>query len=130
MEAYIAEIRLFAGNFAPVGWAFCMGQLLPISQYAVVFALIGTFYGGDGIETFALPDLRGRVPVGMGQSPTLTSYALGEATGSETIGVTTAQVASGSGAVVSTPVSGGSNVQPVLALSYIICLEGVFPSQP
>ena len=64
MEGYIAEIRMFAGNFAPRGWAFCQGQILSIAQNTALFSLLGTTYGGNGQTTFALPDLRGRVPVG------------------------------------------------------------------
>ena len=67
MEGYIAEIRMFAGNFAPRNWAFCQGQILSIAQNTALFSLLGTTYGGNGQTTFALPDLRGRVPVGTGQ---------------------------------------------------------------
>jgi len=68
-EPFLAEIKMFAGNFAPNGWAFCEGQLLPINQNTALFSLIGTYYGGNGQTTFALPDLRGAVPVGTGTSP-------------------------------------------------------------
>ncbi|RFS15515.1 phage tail protein [Emticicia sp. C21] len=84
MEGYIAEIRMFAGNFAPRGWAFCQGQLLSIAQNTALFSLLGTTYGGNGQTTFGLPDLRGRVPIGTGQGPGLTSRNLGEVGGSET----------------------------------------------
>src|ERR1700743_2798080 len=67
-QPYVGEVRMFAGNFAPAGWMFCEGQLLPISEYETLFNLIGTTYGGDGQETFALPDLRGRVPIHQGNS--------------------------------------------------------------
>lgn len=77
----MASIILFSGNFAPRGWFFCHGQILQISQYSAVFALLGTTYGGDGRVTFALPDLRGRVPVGQGQGPGLKNYLLGEKAG-------------------------------------------------
>lgn len=83
-EPFLAEIRMFAGNFAPRGWAFCYGQLLPIATYSAVFALVGTIYGGNGTTTFALPDLRGRVPVGMGQGPGLPNINQGEAAGTPT----------------------------------------------
>ena len=83
-EPFIAEIRLFAGNFAPRGWAFCDGQLLSISQNTALFSLVGTTYGGDGRTTFALPDLRGRVPVGVRQGSGLSSRNLGERGGAET----------------------------------------------
>src|ERR1700759_3209458 len=70
-QPYVGEIRMFAGNFAPAGWMFCEGQLLPISEYETLFNLIGTTYGGDGQETFALPDLRGRIPLHQGNGFTL-----------------------------------------------------------
>ncbi len=84
-EPYLAEIIMFAGNFAPTGWAFCNGQLLPINQYQAVFSLLGTTYGGNGTTNFALPDLRGRVPVGFGQGSGLSNYPLGDTVGTETI---------------------------------------------
>ena len=84
MEGYIAEIRMFAGNFAPRNWAFCQGQILSIAQNTALFSLLGTTYGGNGQTTFALPDLRGRVPVGTGQGPGLPSMNLGEVSGSPT----------------------------------------------
>ncbi|MDQ3278661.1 MAG: tail fiber protein [Bacteroidota bacterium] len=84
MEGYIAQIILFAGNFAPRGWAFCQGQLLSIAQNTALFALLGTTYGGNGQTTFALPDLRGRVPVGPGQGPGLSIINLGQVGGTET----------------------------------------------
>jgi len=76
-QPYIAEIRLFAGNFPPAGWAFCDGSLLPISEYDTLFNLIGTTYGGDGQTTFALPDLRGRVQIGIGQVTGLSNRIFG-----------------------------------------------------
>jgi microcystin-dependent protein len=84
-EAYIGSIVLFAGNFAPRGWAFCQGQLLPIAQNAALFSILGTTYGGNGQTTFALPDLRGRAPVGAGQGPGLTNVQLGQTGGSESV---------------------------------------------
>ena len=87
-EPFIAEIKMFAGNFAPRGWAFCEGQLLSISQNTALFSLIGTIYGGDGRTTFALPDLRGRVPVGVGNGPGLTPIKQGQKTGTETVTIT------------------------------------------
>lgn len=83
MEAFIASIILFGGNFAPRGWAFCQGQILSIQQNTALFSLLGTTYGGDGITTFGLPDLRGRVPIGQGQGPGLRPYTLGEMGGVE-----------------------------------------------
>jgi len=85
IDPYIGEISIFAGNFAPRGWAFCDGQLLPISQNTALFSILGTTFGGDGRTTFALPDLRGRTPVHPGQGPGLSSYQLGERSGSESI---------------------------------------------
>lgn len=82
---FVGEIRLFAGNFAPNGWAFCDGSLLSIAQNDVLFSLIGTTYGGDGQNTFALPDMRGRVPVHQGQGPGLSPYMIGQAAGVEQV---------------------------------------------
>jgi microcystin-dependent protein len=81
MEGTLAEIRMFAGNFAPRGWFFCQGQLLPISQWTAVFALVGTIYGGNGQTTFGLPDFRGRIAVGTGNGAGLQSIQLGEMSG-------------------------------------------------
>src|SRR5690349_13883210 len=82
-EPFIGEIIMFAGNFAPRGWAFCQGQILSIAQNTALFSILGTTYGGNGQTTFALPDFRGRVPVGQGQGPGLSSYVLGEVSGTE-----------------------------------------------
>ncbi len=83
MDPFLAEITLFAGNFAPRGWAFCSGQLLPINQNQALFSLLGTTYGGDGRTTFALPDLRGRVPIQQGSGAGLSHYNLGQRGGKE-----------------------------------------------
>jgi len=83
-EPFLAEIVMFAGNFAPRGWAFCQGQILSIAQNTALFSLLGTTFGGNGQTTFALPDLRGRVPVGTGQGPGLPSVDLGEVAGEPT----------------------------------------------
>lgn len=92
-EPYIGEIRMFAGNYAPVGWEFCHGQLLPIAEYDTLFMLIGITYGGDGQTTFGLPDLRGRIPVHMGQNPqTGTIFTPGQKAGTETVTLTLAQL--------------------------------------
>lgn len=91
-QPYIGEIRMFAGNFPPAGWAFCEGQLLPISENDALFNLIGTTYGGDGQETFALPDLRGRVPIHFGTGPGLSSRILAETGGAEEVTLTTQQI--------------------------------------
>ena len=90
MEGTIAEIRMFAGNFAPKNWAFCNNQILPIAQNTALFSLLGTTYGGNGQTTFALPDLRGRVPIGTGQGPGLANISLGELSGSPSVTLTTA----------------------------------------
>ena len=91
-EPFTAEIRIFAGNFAPRGWAFCNGQLLPISQNTALFSLIGTTYGGDGRTTTALPNLKGRAPMHPGRGPGLTARRLGQRGGTETITLTEAQM--------------------------------------
>jgi len=88
MEPFIGQIMMFGGNFAPRGWAFCNGQLISISQNQALFSLIGTIYGGDGRTTFALPDLRGRVPMGMGRGLGLTEREIGQRFGSETQALT------------------------------------------
>lgn len=82
-EPFVGEIRMFAGNFAPRGWAFCDGQLLAVSQNDALFSLLGTIYGGDGRTTFGLPDLRGRVPIHAGHGPGLSERRLGAKSGSE-----------------------------------------------
>src|SRR5262245_46067865 len=86
-QPYVGEVRIFAGNFAPAGWMFCEGQLLPISEYETLFNLIGTTYGGDGQSTFALPDLRGRIPVHQGNG-----FILAETGGAEEITLTVSQI--------------------------------------
>src|SRR5438874_2968124 len=86
-QPYVGEIRQFAGNFAPAGWMFCEGQLLPISEYETLFNLIGTTYGGDGQSTFALPDLRGRLPMHFGNG-----FTLAETGGVEEITLTVSQI--------------------------------------
>jgi microcystin-dependent protein len=171
-EPFIGEIRMFGGNFAPSGWAFCNGQLLPISENDALFNLIGTTYGGDGQDTFGLPDLQGRIPIHAGTGPSGNTYQLGEKAGVETVTLTTNQIpihshgpaqasssdgtqssptngvwaksslgaySSGSATVsmnvqaLSLSVAGGSqphdNMMPFLAISFIISLFGVFPSQ-
>ncbi|CAM2007924.1 phage tail protein [Acanthopleuribacter pedis] len=168
-EPFIAEIRIFAGNFAPRSWAFCDGQLLPVSQNTALFSLIGTTYGGDGRSTTALPDLQGRVPMHPGRGPGLTSRRLGQRGGVEMVSLTEAQMpnhthpmsgtrdrgdfttpASGRSlaraqiygnasnthvtmASQSLPSAGGSqphnNLQPFIAMNFIIALQGLYPSR-
>ncbi len=84
-EPFLGEIRIFPFNFAPVGWAMCQGQTLPISQNTALFSLLGTTYGGNGTSTFQLPDLRGRVPLGMGNGTGLSVYELGQVGGAENV---------------------------------------------
>jgi microcystin-dependent protein len=166
-EPFIAEIRIFAGNFAPRGWAFCSGQLLPIAQNTALFSLIGTTYGGDGRTTTALPNLKGRAAMHAGTGPGLTRRRLGEKAGAESVALAESQMSSHTHQLVGTeedidgtsPVgsylatgndlysaSGGStlagsalpdvggtqphnNMQPYLALNFIIALTGVYPSR-
>jgi microcystin-dependent protein len=90
-QPYVGEIRIFAGSFAPVGWEFCNGRLVPISEADQLFALIGTTYGGDGQETFALPDLRGRVPIHFGTGAGLSARPLSEAGGTQEVTLTSVQ---------------------------------------
>lgn len=169
---YVGEIRMFGGNFAPVGWSFCSGQLLPISENETLFNLIGTTYGGDGQSTFALPNLNGRVPIHQGQGAGLSNYTIGQSAGVESVTLNVQQIpnhshtpacnntaggqdAPGAGvwaanssispystqapvpasALATQAVSpaGGSqpheNMMPFLAVSFIISLFGVFPTQ-
>src|SRR5689334_13585269 len=91
-QPFVGEIRIFAGNFAPAGWALCQGQVVPISGNDTLFALIGTTYGGDGQSTFALPDLQGRVPVHMGTGSFGTPYVIGEKSGVESVTLTLNQI--------------------------------------
>ena len=169
-EPFVAEIRIFAGDFSPRGWAFCNGQLLPISQNTALFSLIGTTYGGDGRTTTALPNMQGRAPMHPGTGPGLTSRRLGQRGGAESATLTEAQIPShthnwngianpandddpmdksiarptGLGAYTTEApdislhedalaLSGESqphnNMQPYLAINYIIALVGLYPSR-
>lgn len=175
----LATVTIFAGNFAPLGWAYCNGQLLAISQYNALFALLGTTYGGDGQNTFALPDLRGRVPISPGQGPGLSNFILGQLGGFESVTLNNTNLpahthtatatgspgASSANGTTDSPVNNvaaaipnlnqyntaggaklksmtaseltgvsGSNQpisirQPYLCMNYIICTEGIFPTQ-
>lgn len=108
-EPYIGEIRMFAGTFNPAGWIFCDGRLLPIDQFDTLFNLIGTTYGGDGQSTFAVPDLRGRVPVHMGQGPGITqNYSIGEVGGVEEVTLTSQQIPLHNHAMMASTGPGGS----------------------
>lgn len=186
----MSEIRIFAGNFAPLQWAFCDGSLMSIAENTALFSLLGTTYGGDGQTTFALPDLRSRIPVGTGQGAGLSNWDLGQVTGVEAVTLTNNNLpshthtltstltatyspqcnsnASGGSDEVTGKVYGGvsnstpmyaappantnmkvsngtitgnltvspaggsvphSNIQPVIAMNYIICVEGIYPSR-
>lgn len=167
---WVGQIAMVGFNFAPAGWAFCQGQLLPIAEYETLFNLIGTTYGGDGQTTFALPNLQSRVPIHQGSGPE-QSVTIGEVFGVENVTLTVNQLPSHShvfapgasqseptsdhpdgnypalggyyyaGAVGSTPTMGAptvaaagsnqphNNLQPFLAINFIISLFGIFPSQ-
>ncbi len=107
MEGYIAEIRMFAGNFAPRAWAFCQGQIMSIAQNTALFSLLGITYGGNGQTTFGLPDFRGRVAVGTGQGPGLSGYELGQMSGTETNTLTINNMAAHNHAVTGTVTMSG-----------------------
>src|SRR5471030_2445367 len=92
MDPFVAEIRIFGFNFAPKGWAFCNGQLLPLSQNTALFSLLGTTYGGDGKSNFALPNMQGNAPMHPGQGPGLSLYDLGENGGSQTVTVLQSEI--------------------------------------
>jgi microcystin-dependent protein len=96
---FVAEIRIFPFNFAPKGWAWCDGQILPLSQNTALFSLLGTYYGGDGKSNFALPDLQGRAPMHPGQGPGLSLHDLGETGGSETVSLLESEIPSHSHAM-------------------------------
>jgi microcystin-dependent protein len=140
MEPYIGEIMMWAGNYAPEGWAYCDGQALSIAQNSPLYALIGTTYGGDGTTRFNLPDLRGRVPVAMGHGPGLTPRVWGEVGGSETApvnmggSVQITQAETGQAAAVAAPPSPATvtvpTMPPYLAMSFVIAMTGYWPSRP
>ncbi|MBK7825986.1 tail fiber protein [Nannocystis sp.] len=124
MEPFIAEIKMFGGNFAPRGWAFCNGQLMSIAQNTALFSLLGTTYGGDGRTTFGLPDLRGRFAMHEGQGPGLSNRVLGEQGGSEnpeTVKAPGHGFGPGDGGISAFP--------PYTVVSFIIALEGIYPSR-
>lgn len=172
-QPFIGQIIAVGFNFVPVGWLACNGQILSISQYDVLFALIGTTYGGDGVNTFAVPNLCGRTPVNSGQGPRTSNYVIGQQTGTESVTLQANQVGAHSHTLqasaqpgttatpgpsvslavnaqsaaflyhtppVDVPLSGNAigpagnnqaheNMQPSLAINYIICTEGIFPSR-
>src|SRR5256714_4229843 len=100
MDPFVAEIRIFPFNFAPKGWAFCDGQILPISQNTALFSLLGTTYGGNGKSTFALPDMQGTAPMHPGQGPGLSLHDLGETGGSETVTLLESEIPAHSHAIM------------------------------
>lgn len=176
-DAFVGEIRMFAGNFPPKNWAFCNGQLMAISQNTALFSILGTYYGGDGKSTFALPNLNGRAPLHQGQGVGLTNRVIGESGGAQQVTLLTSQLpahthqaysldAPGNtnnpeGAVwAQTPMQGKinktqtpfyasaatdylsagalptvgmglphNNRQPYLGVSFIICLNGIYPAR-
>jgi microcystin-dependent protein len=180
-QPYVGQLSMFAGNFAPAGWAFCAGQLLPISENDVLFQLIGTTYGGDGQSTFALPNLQSRIPVHMGQGGGLSNYTIGQSGGTESVTLNVQQIPQhnhlattvtptpansdtpanntiladeqvglgasspftyapfNSGAPNQVTLAGNTvantgggqphnNIQPILAINFIISLFGIFPT--
>ena len=180
MEGTIGVVTPWAANFAPLGWMFCQGQILSIAEYSTVFSLLGTTYGGDGVNTFALPDFRGRIALGTGQGPGLSNQVLGQMMGTEGNTITQGQMAQHThtlsvkaavqgnvnsansaapqnnypaispAAIYSSQPTAGvfgttlpatvtvgaagantplNNIQPVLCLNYVICIEGVYPSR-
>jgi len=116
-ECFLGEVRMFAGNFAPRGWALCEGQLLAISSNSALFSILGTMYGGDGRTTFGLPDLRGRAPVAVGTGPGLTEVKQGQKQGGSRVSMA---------AEDETKIA---KTLPTLGLRYIICLQGTYPSR-
>ena len=143
-QPYVGEVRLFPYNFAPNGWFDCDGRLLSIAEYEVLYTLLGTTYGGDGVNTFGLPNLCGRVPIHQGTGLGMGTYVLGQIAG--TARIPTNGVFSGSGALKMYGSSGGaqipinvldnagqtlphSNLQPYLVLNFCIALNGVYPSR-
>jgi microcystin-dependent protein len=134
-DPYIGEITLWAGTYAPIGWEFCHGQLLPIAQYEALFTLIGTTYGGDGVNNFALPDLRGRVPIGFNAGPGLSQHALGDRGGSESYAPQSFSIPAqeppfgGNTVVLGDEASTFNLLPPFLALNFMMAVEGIYPVQ-
>ena len=126
-DPFVAEIRIFPFNFAPRGWAWCDGQLLPLSQNTALFSLLGTTYGGNGKSNFALPDLQGRAPMHPGQGPGLSLHDLGETGGSETVTLLESEIPSHSHAILAQGAVGDTNLPAGNAISRTI---GATPYQP
>ena len=110
MDPFVAEIRIFPFNFPPKGWAFCDGQILPLSQNTALFALLGTTYGGDGKSTFALPNLQGNAPMHPGQGPGLSLHDLGEVGGSETVSLLESEIPAHPHSLMAAPVAATKSV--------------------
>ena len=137
-QPYVGQILMFGGNFAPAGWMTCSGQIVPITNFETLFNLIGTTYGGDGVNNYALPNLQSRVPMHMGQGSGLNNYLLGQTTGADNCaagtGVTSPtgfSVERNLAVTINSTVSvetQGSNANR-LGMNFIIALFGVFPSQ-
>jgi len=145
-DPFVAEIRIFAGNFAPLGWAFCDGQILPISQHTALFSLTGTTYGGDGRTVFGLPNLQGRAPAhantgrsegNAGPGPGLPSYQLGQVVENNPSDVEVVQSVtpdrglgnSQTTRTIAAKIPAGDQRHPYLGLNFIIALQGLFPSR-
>lgn len=131
-EPYVGEIRMFGGSFAPAGWAMCNGATLAISENDTLFNLIGTTYGGDGQETFNLPDLQGRAPVHMGQGPGISqNYVIGEKAGVESVTLTTNQIPIHTHSFVASS-DAGQSAQPQNALFALLPTGNLYtqPQQP
>lgn len=111
-DQFIAEIRVFPFNFAPVGWAFCNGQLVPISQNTALFSLLGVYYGGDGKSNFALPNLQGRVPIGYGQGAGLSAYSIGQNGGTQTETLLTQTIPAHTHSLLTDNINGPDNNSP------------------
>jgi len=132
MDPFVAEIRIFGFNFAPTGWAFCNGQILPISQNTALFSLLGTTYGGNGQSTFALPNLQDSAPMHPGQGPGLSLHDLGEQGGEETVTLLQSEIPAHSHGMLAqnqpAQLPGPApDRMPYLTLNFCIALQGVFP---
>ena len=127
MDPFVAEIRIFPFNFAPKGWAFCDGQILPLSQNTALFSLLGTTYGGDGKSNFALPNMQGNAPMHPGQGPGLSLHDLGETGGSETVSLLESEIPSHSHALMSLPAPGN---QPTPSGNAFARVTGATPYLP
>lgn len=130
MAPYVGEIRMFAGNFAPNGWMFCEGQTMPISENEVLFQLIGTTYGGDGQETFNLPNLASRVPIHMGTGPDGTTYQIGEMAGTEQETLTVNQIPVHSHPLLASTAIGTSNTASGNVTSQSVSVKMYVAEQP